>query len=292
MLQPAPRSSKGMAHTTRLNMRRHRDDQSGIADSAGGDRTPATAVRVEGAGPLVVLVPGMDGTGRLFYRQVPLLAKSYRVATVALRDAAAHMETLVAELAETIHALTPNGEPAIVVGESFGGALAMSLAVQRPECVRALVVINSFARFLPQWRLRLAAVGARMIPWGSMAIIRRLTAFRMHSRYTHRAELERFLAETRATTKEGYLNRLRILRDYDMRPHLGKLAMPVLFLAAELDHLVPAVEQAGYMEARVPDAEMRVLEGEGHICLIAPNVDLSEILGSWEARRAALAATG
>mgnify|MGYP003348413058 CR=1 FL=1 len=29
---------------------------------------------LSGSGPAVVLVPGMEGSGRLFYRQVPLLA--------------------------------------------------------------------------------------------------------------------------------------------------------------------------------------------------------------------------
>jgi hypothetical protein len=36
---------------------------------------------MEGSGEPLVLVPGMDGTGQLFYRQVPLLARSFRVAT-------------------------------------------------------------------------------------------------------------------------------------------------------------------------------------------------------------------
>jgi len=50
---------------------------------------------VEGSGEPLVLVPGMDGTGQLFYRQVPLLARSYRVATYALRNEASTMATLV-----------------------------------------------------------------------------------------------------------------------------------------------------------------------------------------------------
>jgi len=54
-----------------------------------------------------------------------------------------------------------------------------------------------------------------------------------------------------------------------------------LFLAADQDHLVPSVTQARLMAARVPNATVRVLEGHGHICLIAPDVDLAEILSSW-----------
>ena len=56
-------------------------------------------VKTEGMGPPLVLVPGLDGTGRLFYRQVPLLARDFRVATYALRDDAPDMATLVEDLA-------------------------------------------------------------------------------------------------------------------------------------------------------------------------------------------------
>jgi pimeloyl-ACP methyl ester carboxylesterase len=54
-----------------------------------------------------------------------------------------------------------------------------------------------------------------------------------------------------------------------------------LFLAAERDHLVPAVEQARCMAERVPASVFRILEGHGHICLIAPDIDLAQILHEW-----------
>lgn len=223
----------------------------------------------------------MDGTGRLFYRQVPLLAKRYRVASYPLRDDAPRMETLVEDLAQVVRAIAPTREPAVVVGESFGGTVALSFALAHPELVAALVVINSFPRFLPQLRLHLAIFALRVLPWETMPLVRRLTAFRMHSRFTHRAELRRFLELTAGTTRAGYLARLRILTRYDVRDRLGELRTPTLFLAAERDHLVPSVTQARYMAARVPGASLRVLDGHGHICLIAPNLDLERILREW-----------
>lgn len=47
---------------------------------------------------LVVLIPGMDGTGLLFYRQAPLLAPRFTVVTHRLRDDTDGMDTLVAGL--------------------------------------------------------------------------------------------------------------------------------------------------------------------------------------------------
>jgi 3-oxoadipate enol-lactonase len=229
----------------------------------------------------VVLVPGMDGTGRLFYRQAPLLARSHRVATYRLRDDAAGMDVLVEDLARVIEAMRVAGEPVTVIGESFGGTVALSLALARPDLVAALVVINSFPRFVPQLRLHLAILALRVMPWETMPLVRRFTAFRLHSAHTHRAEIRRFLELTRATTREGYIARLRILTRYDARARLGEIRAPTLFLASERDHLVPAVVQARYMAARVPGADLQVLAGHGHICLIAPNLDLEQILRDW-----------
>lgn len=251
-----------------------------MATDSGYDADIATT----GEGSPLVLVPGMDGTGRLFYRQVPLLARRYHVATYRLRDDAASMDVLVADLADVIRSITGGLRPAIVVGESFGGAVTLSLALTRPDLVAALVVVNSFPRFLPQLRLHLAMLALRTLPWQTMPLVRRLTAFRMHSKYTHRAEIRRFMELTAETTRAGYLGRLRILTQYDVRDRLSEIRAPTLFLASERDHLVPSVEQARHMAAHVRGAGVRVLMGHGHICLIAPNIDLERILRDWRPR--------
>jgi len=124
---------------------------------------------VQGTGEALVLVPGMDGTGQLFYRQTPSLSESFRTATYALRNNATTMDTLVDDLAGLIEAVAPETGRAVVVGESFGGALAMSFALARPEQVSALVVLNSFPYFAPRFRLRLARYGLALLPWGAMS---------------------------------------------------------------------------------------------------------------------------
>jgi len=234
-----------------------------------------------GSGPGLVLVPGMDGTGALFYRQIPTLARSYRVATYALRDTAVTMDDLVDDLARVVDATSSAGDPAIVVGESFGGALAMSFALARPDRVAALVVINSFPKFGPTPLLKLGILGLSVMPWGAMRLVRRLTAFRLHSRHTHGDDIRQFLRRTGRATREGYIGRLKLLTRYDLRERLKDLQPPTLFLAASHDHLVPAIAQATLMTARVPGAAMHVLEGHGHICLIAPDLDLEHLLQRW-----------
>jgi pimeloyl-ACP methyl ester carboxylesterase len=236
---------------------------------------------MSGDGPAVLLVPGMDGTGLLFYRQVPKLGQRHRVATYALRDAAQTMAPLVADLAGIVEQVAPRDGRAIVIGESFGGALALTLAAERPERVAALVIVNSFPFFAPQLRLSLAYGGLRAMPWGMMRLVRRITAARLHSPHTHQTDIRQFMTLTATASRTGYLNRLRILRSWDVREALPRIAAPTLFVAADSDHLVPAVAQARLMASRVPRATVRVLEGHGHICLIAPDVDLARMLDEW-----------
>ena len=237
---------------------------------------------IGGSGPAIVLVPGMDGTGELFYRQVPLLKKSYSVATYALRDDALSMEVLADDLKQVIEQVAPEDKEAIVLGESFGGTVALSTALRYPKQVAGLVILNSFPYFAPQFRLRLAIAAVNLMPWGAMGLVRHATSFFMHSRHTHRQELNKFLELTARTTRMGYRNRLRILQTYDVRKRLSEIQCPALFLASERDHLVPSVAQAHLMAKRVPGATVRVLSGHGHICLLAPDIDMSRILAEWQ----------
>lgn len=239
------------------------------------------SLTIAGDGPPVLLVPGLDGTGLLFYRQVEALAERHRVGTLRLPDAAPSMEALVAYVHDAVQTLSQDGEPVTLVGESFGGALVLSYALVHPAHVGRLVVINSFPYFGAQARLWLGYHLLRATPWGMMRIVRQLTASRMHSSHTGPDELRRFHELMRATTREGYLGRLAILRAYDVRADLPALRVPTLYLAADRDLLVPSVEQAQMMAELTPGSTLRVLEGHGHICLLAPDLDLAAILDEW-----------
>ena len=245
------------------------------------DNTYSPAITTEGSGPLVVLIPGIGGTGELFYQQVARLSKSFRVVTYSLRDRAAGMHVLLDDLAGVLDAVTGAEKSAIVVGESFGGALALSFALERPGYVERLVLVNSFAYVGTRIRLALATAAVRAMPWPAMGVVRQLAAAHMHSPDTHEDDIRASLRMLTASTREGYLSRLRMLRAYDVRGRLGELPVPTLLIAAREDVLLRSVDHARDMAARIPGSAMKVLEDHGHSCLLSPDVDLEAILTEW-----------
>src|SRR5438270_171785 len=89
----------------------------------------------------VVYIPGIDGTGRLLFRQ-PRLHAEYDVRCISHPQDCAH--TYADLVANSAKPLEESGG-GIVLAESFGGAVALMLALQRPELVRRLVLVNTFA---------------------------------------------------------------------------------------------------------------------------------------------------
>src|SRR5437763_15624600 len=79
--------------------------------------------RIEGSGPLLVYISGLDGTGELFFKQAPALAQSFRVVTFRQRDDGDFSyEDLADDVAAIIHSV---GESrATLIAESFSGGVA------------------------------------------------------------------------------------------------------------------------------------------------------------------------
>lgn len=105
---------------------------------------------VAGAGPLVVMVHGFPDFWYSWHEQIAALEDTYRIAAVDLRGYNGSdkpegvenyaMPLLVADIAAVIAA---EGETsAVVAGHDWGGAIAWSIAMSRPELVSALVILN------------------------------------------------------------------------------------------------------------------------------------------------------
>ncbi len=134
-----------------------------------------------GAGPLVVMVPGLGDLRQEYRFLAPKLAASgYRTASLDLRGhgesstgwPAYNSSALGADVLALIRHL--DAGPAFVVGTSMGAGAAAWAAAEAPEQVRGLVLIGPFVRNVPLswWKaalFRTVVHTAFVGPWGPAA---------------------------------------------------------------------------------------------------------------------------
>jgi pimeloyl-ACP methyl ester carboxylesterase len=233
---------------------------------------------------LLVYIAGMDGTGELFYKQAPALASSYRVLTFRLREQGRFTYD---DLTEDVAAVISNagGSRAIIVGESFGGTIAMQFAIRFPEMVERLVVVNSFPRFRPRWKIKIAAALAPIVPPQFTWLLRRganLLGLMLDG--VSAEDRRRFIQTVRDVKHEGHARRLRLIAELDIENRLSEIQAPTLFIAGAKDYLVNSVREARLMAARLGSADVKIIDGAGHACLLGNKVILADLLADWIAQ--------
>ena len=233
---------------------------------------------VAGSGPLLIYIAGLDGTGQLFFKQAPSLSRSYRVVTYRSRDDGKFTyDDLTSDVAWIIHSL--GEERATVLGESFGGTVALAFALRYPEMVDRLVVVNSFPRFRKRIMIKLAALLASLLPFQALWPVRLITnTLGLYADGVSREDRSRFFKAIRTVKGEGYARRLRLISEFDVENRLPEIQAPTLFIAGEKDKLIASVREAREMAAHMPNARVRVIEGAGHALLLGSRARVAEIL--------------
>jgi pimeloyl-ACP methyl ester carboxylesterase len=91
----------------------------------------------------LVLLPGMDGTGRLFAPSIAELPSGLTSAVVAYP-----VDGLLGyvELEALVESALPSAGPFVLLAESFSGPLALRVAARGHPRLRGLVLVGSFAR--------------------------------------------------------------------------------------------------------------------------------------------------
>lgn len=244
----------------------------------GGERIH---VEVSGEGPPLLLIHGFGGSTYSWRDVEPALARHFRVVAVDLfgfgfteRPEDLERYTRDGQVDLLIGVLDALGiERAHVAGHSYGGGLAMTLAVRHPDRVMSLVLVDSTAPSYADQRRKLVAA----LPAVTYVFTR---AYALRPATIRRA-LERAWFDDEAISAEmvdQYLERLKIegaSRAYrglttplvehpDSRPvRFEDLDLPVLVIWGEDDQLIPVIEGRAASE-QMPQARFVAIQNCGH----------------------------
>jgi magnesium chelatase accessory protein len=235
-----------------------------------------------GEGPSALLVHGTGASTHSWRGLAPLLARHYRVTSMDL-PGHAFTERLprgVASLpavARAIQELLTRLEiaPDVVIGHSAGAAILARMVVDHAIQPQAFVSINGAFLPLP------GVPGAIWLPLARLLAANSIAARLFTWRTTDLAAVERLVMSTGSRIdREGIEFYGRLVRSRHhvtgtlqmmagweltaLQPDLGRLAVPVLLLAASGDRTVPPSESER-VAGLVPDARLVHLDDLGHL---------------------------
>jgi len=241
---------------------------------------------VVGQGECLALVHGAGDSLHMWYEQAPVLSRRFRVLTYDVRgfgetelpESEVGLGVLTEDLHRLLRALAVDG--AFVLGYSMGGRIALQLALDHPDVVRALILANS-------------AVGAT--PPAPEAVERRKSLFALLERGDLEAVAEQMTA---SSFSPGLMERdparfqryKAIKLQNDPRrfarvwgalatappPELGRLSCPVLVIAGERDSFL-TLDAARAAHAAIPNSRLEVLP-TGHAAAIEAPADFNRIV--------------
>lgn len=228
---------------------------------------------IEGAGPRVTLLHpvGLD----LTFLQ-PVAAALSRRYTVLRVDARGHGRSpadppaeCLDDFADDVHALLAQREfaPCAVVGFSFGGMVAQTLALRHPEDVSALVPC-ACPSTIPEPNRAVYAERAAAAERDGMAAVLEATLARWFTD-AFRAGGGAATARERLLTDDvrGWAHAWRAMAKIDTAPHLHAIRVPTLCLAGEVDKSSPPEIVAAIARA-IPGARFETIPGAPHMLFI------------------------
>ncbi|MEW1781435.1 alpha/beta hydrolase [Arthrobacter sp. NPDC080086] len=208
----------------------------------------------------LVLLPGMDGTGRLFQ---PLLAEMGKgIVPKVLTYPESEPLTYEALIPRIQAALQAIDGPYVVLGESFSGPLAIEIAASCPPGMRGLILCCTFARN-PHPRLRPLRSALSLLPFNVAitSIGSRLLFGRFFTQPLHRL----FLEAVATVTPAVFRKRLRSVLEVDVTGKLAAVQVPLLYLQGAQDNVVPRSAAVLIQQIR-PDTKL--VEMDAPHCLL------------------------
>lgn len=233
--------------------------------------------------PLFVFLPGMDGTGQLFRSQTAGLEVGFDVRCLALSPTdLTSWDDLAAQTLELIHQelAKVSDRPVYLCGESFGGCLAMKVALLQPELFSRIILINPASSFRQKPFFNWSSTITSWMP----APVYRLSSvwlISLLSRLERIAPSDRqsLLKAVQSVPQQTSVWRLSILNHFAIpEQDLRQLTQPVLLVAGAADQLLPSVAEVQRLARSIPNSTVVVLPKSGHACLLEADVNLYQLM--------------
>jgi len=250
-----------------------------------------------GSGTPVILIHG-GGAGADSYgnwrRVIPLLAAHHRVIAVdmigfgrtAKPEGAYSQDLRIDHLTAFVEAVALGG-PAVLVGNSMGGATALGVSVRRPDLVRALVLMGSAGLNVEISKELLPIVNYDFTREGMTRLIRALT----NDRFEIDEDLVsyRFALAAEADTRRAYAATMGWIKEqgglfYD-EGFIRRVGVPTLVVNGKDDKVVPLASAFRFLQL-IDDSWGYIIPHCGHWAMIEHPESFAEATLSFIDRRA------
>lgn len=181
--------------------------------------------------PILVLLPGLDGSGLLFSPLIAALGTDVDCRILALPNDGEQTQTA---LAQRLLSQLPE-QRFVLLGESFSGAIALQIASARPPGLVGLILVASFLQSPRPWLLKMP----KLLIWLCWQLHRPLAALWWpFCGYRQDVSTRRSVLKSLQSLPWPTLwQRLQAMRTMPAPP--SAIACPVIAIQPQQDYLVP-----------------------------------------------------
>ncbi len=224
-----------------------------------------------GSAPALFLFHSLLSDRASFDAITPKLAKSFRVIVPELpgfgasRAVSGGLAAVADRMAEAVKEAA-DGAETIVLGNGYGGFVALQMAIRHPAIASRLILADCGAAFSEPGREAFRNMAAASKAKGLAAItdvaMRRLFAPEFQAQHPDlmRDRREAFLK----TDPEVLQAACAQLAELDLRGELSRVKVPVLVLVGEHDEATPP-PMSRELAALLPNARLKIIAGCAHV---------------------------